>query len=75
MAGGEATGLDGADRRHDVRIEYGDFGETSEAVREITELHRYQAKMTVDFTANQESLEFTDLIVITDDGFISCGKY
>lgn len=73
IAEGKASGLDGADRRHEVRMEYGDFGETSEAVKEITQRDRYQAKMTVDFTANQESLQFTDLIVITDDGFISCG--
>ena len=73
MTGGEGTGRDGADRRHPVRIHYGDFGQTSQEVRDITGVMSYHAKFTIDFTANEESLEFIDLVAITEDGFVTCG--
>ena len=55
---------DGAERSHPVRIEYGDFGQK---VKEVTQL-------SIDVTADKENLEFTDLVVITDDGFVNAGK-
>ena len=36
---------------------------------------RYEAKLTIQFTAGEESLEFVDLIVLTGTkGFISFGE-
>ena len=58
-----------------VRIEYGDFGETRGNVKEITKVSRYQARFRTDMTADQESLLFTDLVVITEDGFVTDGNY
>ena len=74
VTGERAIGRDGAERSHPVRIEYGDFGETSQVVRELTQVQRYQAKLRIDFTAVNESMEFTDLVAITKDGFVSSGK-
>ena len=74
VTGERAIGRDGAERSHPVRIEYGDFGETSQVVRELTQVQRYQAKLRIDFTAVNESMEFTDLVAITGDGFVSSGK-
>lgn len=42
-------------------------------MRELTQVQRYQAKLRIDFTAINESMEFTDLVAITGDGFVSSG--
>ena len=45
--------------------------EPSERVKEVTQVERYHASLSIDVTVDKESLEFTDLVVITDVGFIS----
>jgi len=74
VSGEKLTGLDGAGRSHEVKVQYGDFGETNCEVREICSGQRYEAKLTIQFTAGEESLEFVDLIVLTGtSGFVSFG--
>ena len=61
----KSLGKDGTDTEHALTIQYGDFGDAMEEVRELTGEPRYTIKIKMDWGMMEEG---TDFQIKTEDG-------